>query len=127
MIPPLIAALLFTVCLSRSERNFQATKPIVVKEIHVDRLEPVAKLGAAVASAHAIVRGTIVSSRPVLGNVSPITQTIFSIRVDDLLKPHSMLLGGVIDVFRRGGDVDAGPTIESAKLDHYPLYSLPPH
>jgi hypothetical protein len=104
----------------------QTQKPVVVGEVHVEWSAPPATLQTAVSSADAIFLGTVHSTRPfTLGSHSNVViRTIYTFRIDDVIRPHQMLAGSSVDVYRYGGDVDTGPTIYRAVDPQFPSFSV---
>jgi hypothetical protein len=97
------------------------SKPIVVTEIHVDGLPPPKSLTAAAHAADAIGLVTVLSSRAMTPPMADFARTIYSIRVDDQIKSHSMFTP-FVDIFRDGGDVDEGSQINRYIEVDFPRY-----
>lgn len=98
-------------------------KPTIITEVRVDRAAPAATLAAAVRSAPAIALVTVLSSRLFQPPNGATIRTVYAVRVDDVIKPQTMLTG-FVDVYRVGGEIDEGAHINKYVEVGFPPYVL---
>jgi hypothetical protein len=87
-------------------------KPVVTTEGIVDYLTPPSSLEEAAQQAAAIVIGTITQERTYRSPADPSsTRVVYRVKVSHVLRSHASLTQPEFDVYRYGGDTDAGDHI----------------
>jgi len=100
------------------------TKPVVTSDIIVDYWAPPSTLQQAVSGAAAIVVGTVRTERtfrPASSASSP--RLVYSVSVIEILRPHPMLTQTELEVYRMGGDIDAGDHVIRKNEVGFPRFS----
>jgi len=108
-----VAVACVAVVLVASVVNALQGKPVVTTEGVVDYAAPPSSLEAAVQQANSIVIGTVAHGRTQqqLGVEPPSTRVVYTITVAQVLRRHPQLMQPTFDLYRYGGDTDAGDHI----------------
>jgi hypothetical protein len=107
----LLVACFAVVLVAGGVRALQS-KPVITTEGIVDYAAPPSTLEAAVQQADAIVIGTVAQERTRrLADDPSSTRVVYTITVAQVLRSHPQLMQPTFDLYRYGGDTDAGDHI----------------